>query len=129
MPALCLIVASGTSQRRLLEETVSEFRKKGYVLGSSQEGGEWSSVLSDNMSVGLFDEKKLVVVDSALLMGAMSEKLSPMIDTESSVIILLVYDSDPSKLIPKEVLKKCSALAARTSNMGGKPCKNYGCQH
>lgn len=110
MPALCLIVASGTSQRRLLEETVSEFRKKGYILSSSQEGGEWSSVLSDNMSVGLFDEKKLVVVDSALLMGAMSEKLSPMIDTESSVIILLVYDSDPSKLIPKEVLKKCTVL-------------------
>lgn len=110
MPALHLIVASGTSQRRLLQETVLKFEKKGYVLGSSQEGGEWATILSDNMSAGLFDEKKLVVIDSALIMGAMPEKLTSMVEVDSSVIIILVYDSDPSKLIPKEVLRKCTVL-------------------
>lgn len=112
MPSLRLIVASGTGQRRLLEETVAEFEKKGYILGTRQEGGEWVSLLSENMSPGLFCEKKLVVVDSAALMGVMPENLEPMVNAEPSVIIILVYDSDPSKLIPKEVIKKCTILKA-----------------
>ena len=54
MPALLLIAASGTAQRRLLEETAAELEKKGYVAAGKQEGGEWSSRLSDNMTGGLF---------------------------------------------------------------------------
>ena len=112
MPELRLLVASGTTQRNLLQETVSDFEKKGYVLRSRQEGGEWATVLSDNMSVGLFDENILVVVDSAELMGAMPEKLSSLIEDNSSVVIILVYDSLPTKLIPKEILKKIPVIKA-----------------
>ena len=110
MPALRLIVASGTGQRRLLEETVASLEKKGYVLSGRQEGGEWNSLLSDNISGGLFDENRLVVVDSAALMGAMPENLSDLVDSESPVIILLVYETEPAKLIPKAVQKKCVVL-------------------
>lgn len=110
MPSLRLIVASGTAQRRLLEETVKEYEKKGYILTSRQEGGEWPSLLSDNMSGGLFDENRLVVVDGALQMGPMPKGLVSMIEKESSVVIVLVYDSDPSKLIPKEAMDKCTVL-------------------
>jgi DNA polymerase III delta subunit len=110
MPELRLIVASGTGQRRLLEETANNLQKKGYVMSARQEGGEWQPLLSDNMSGGLFDEDRLIVVDSAELMGAMPENLSTLVEAESSVVILLVYSADPSRLFPKEVYKKCKIL-------------------
>lgn len=110
MPSLRLIVASGTAQRRLLEETTKELEKKGYILAARQEGGEWVPLLSENMSGGLFDENRLVIVDSAAQMGPMPDNLGSMIEKESSVIIVLVYDAEPSKLIPKEVMAKCAVL-------------------
>lgn len=110
MPSLRLIVASGTGQRRLLEETTAEFAKKGYAAAARQEGGEWVPLLSENMSGGLFDEKRFIVVDSAALLGPLPESLGAMVEKESSVVIVLVYESDPSKLIPKSVLEKCAIL-------------------
>lgn len=112
MPKLRLIVASGTGQRRLLEETVKECEKKGYVQGGRQEGGEWSSLLADNLSGGLFDENRLIIVESAALLGPMPENCGAMVERESDTIILLVYDADPSKLFPKEVFQKCEVLKA-----------------
>lgn len=105
-----MIVASGTAQRRLLEETILNYEKKGYPMTSRQEGGEWVPLLSENMSCGLFEENSLVVVDSAVQMGAMPENLLPMIDKDSSVIILLVYDTDPSKLFPKGSMSNFTIL-------------------
>lgn len=112
MPNLRLIVASGTAQRRLLEETVEAFEKKGYELSGRQEGGEWVSLLSENMSGGLFAENRLIVVDSAALMGVMPESLAALVEPGSGVMILLIYDSEPTKLIPKEILKKCAVIRA-----------------
>lgn len=110
MPSLYLLVASGTRQRRLLHETIAEFDKKGYVVRARQEGGDWVSVLSDNMSTGLFDEKVLVIVESAELMGAMPDKLSEMIEKDTDIAILLVYDAMPNKFLSKEALKKSTIL-------------------
>ncbi|MEG1911967.1 MAG: hypothetical protein RRY12_03385 [Cloacibacillus sp.] len=116
MPALLLISASGTAQRRLLEETTSALEKKGYSAAGRQEGGEWNSLLSDNMTGGLFDEERYIVVESAPLLGAMPEKLSGMIEPEASVVIVLVYDGDAknsaAKFIPKPALAKCQMLKA-----------------
>lgn len=116
MPALLLIAASGTAQRRLLEETAAELEKKGYVAAGKQEGGEWSSLLSDNMTGGLFDESRFIIVESAPLLGPFPEKLSSMIDADSSVTLVLVYESEiksqPAKFIPKDVLAKCRLLKA-----------------
>lgn len=117
MPALLVIAASGTAQRRLLEETAAELEKKGYAAAGRQEGGEWNSLLSDNMTGGLFDESRYIVVESAPLMGAFPEKLSSMIEQTSSVVIVLVYESDaksrPEKFIPKDLLKKCKVIKAK----------------
>lgn len=111
MPALHMIVASGTAQRRLLEETVSLYEKKGYVMSSRQEGGEWIPLLSENMSGGLFDENRLVVVDEAETLGAMPPNMESMVEKEASVIILLVYASEPGdKIIPKEIKAKTTIL-------------------
>lgn len=112
MPALRLIVASGTAQRRVLEKTVAAFEKDGYALSGRQEGGEWVSLLSENMSAGIFNENRLVVVDSAALLGPLPENLSDMVMTDASTIVLLVYDVEPTKLIPKEIFKKCVIIRA-----------------
>lgn len=112
MPSLLLISATGTAQRRLMEETVADFEKKGYVVSGRQEGGEWIPLLSDNLSGGLFDENRIVIVDSASLLGPFPESLDPMVEADSPVIILLVFDSEPSKIFPAETLKKCRILKA-----------------
>ena len=105
MPSLLLISASGTAQRRLLEETVADFEKKGHVISGRQEGGEWSPLLSDNLSGGLFDEKRLIVVESASLLGPFPENLDAMVEADSSVVILLIYESDPVKIFPPDTFK------------------------
>ena len=110
MPELRLVVASGTSQRRLLEETAKELEQKGYAMSARLEGGEWQPLLSDNMSGGLFDENRFLIVEDAESMGAMPEQLSSMVEKESPVVILLVYENDPKKLIPEAILKKCTVL-------------------
>ncbi|MGD9666733.1 MAG: DNA polymerase III subunit delta [Synergistaceae bacterium] len=112
MPSLLLISASGTAQRRLLEETVADFEKKGYVISGKQEGGEWGPLLSDNLSGGLFDENRIVIVDSASILGPFPENLDPMVDADSPVVLLLVYDSDPAKVFPPQTLQKCRIIKA-----------------
>jgi len=112
MPELRLISATGTAQRRLLEEHCRELEKNGYVMSARQEGGEWQTLLADNLSGGLFDEKRYVVVEDADSLGMLPESLASMIETEASVVLLLVCAIDVSKLIPKEILKKCKLLKA-----------------
>ncbi|MBQ0055275.1 MAG: hypothetical protein KBS54_03910 [Synergistaceae bacterium] len=110
MPELRLVVASGTSQRRLLEETAKELEQKGYAMSARLEGGEWQPLLSDNMSGGLFDENRFIIVEEAESLGTLPEQFSPMVQKDSPVVIVLVYENEPSKLIPKEILGKCTVL-------------------
>lgn len=110
MPELRLIAATGTAQRRLLEEASAELEKNGYVMSARQEGGEWASLLADNLSGGLFDEKRYIIVEEAESLGMLSENLASMIETDASVVILVVSAVDPSKLIPKKILQKCKIL-------------------
>ena len=114
MPQLLLIAASGTAQRRLLEETAASLEKKGYTAAGRQEGGEWNSLLSDNMTGGLFDENRYIIIESAPLLGPFPEKLSELAVNAASVVIVLVYESDaknsPAKFIPKSVISKCMLL-------------------
>lgn len=110
MPELRLVVATGTAQRRLLEETSRELEKNGYTISARQEGGEWQPLLADNMSGGLFDDKRCIIVEEAETLGALPEKFAPMIKNDASVIIVLVYSSEPTKLIPKEILKNCKTV-------------------
>ena len=88
-------------------------KKKGYVVSGRQEGGEWCPLLSDNLSGGLFDEKRVIIVDSASMLGIFPENLDPMVDTDSHVVLLMVYDSDPAKVFPPQTLKKCEIIKAR----------------
>lgn len=116
MPQLLLIAASGTAQRRLLEETVADLQSKGYAAAGRQEGGDWKSLLSDNMTGGLFNEKRFVVVESAYSLEQFPEKLSFMVEKSSDVILLLVYEGEaksaPARFLPKNVLSLCTVLNA-----------------
>lgn len=112
MPELRLISATGTAQRRLLEENCRELEKNGYVMSARQEGGEWQTLLADNLSGGLFNENRYVVVEDADSLGMLPDNLSSMVEPEASVVLLLVCATDVSKLIPKEILKKCRILKA-----------------
>lgn len=116
MPQLLLIAASGTAQRRLLEETSAALKKDGYTAAGKQEGGEWRSLLSDNMTGGLFDEKRFIVVESAGALGPFPENLASLVEPSSDAALLLVYESDarmqPARFIPKEILSKCRVIKA-----------------
>ncbi|MDO4988357.1 MAG: hypothetical protein Q4E17_04975, partial [Synergistes sp.] len=116
MPQLLLIAASGTAQRRILEECTAELEKKGYAHAGRQEGGEWSTLIADSMNGGLFDDKRYVVVESAPLLGVFPEKFSHTVEETSDTVIVLVYESEtkmqPQQFIPKDVTARCRVLKA-----------------
>ena len=74
MPSLLLISASGTAQRRLLEETVADFEKKGHVISGRQEGGEWS-FQGNARSRFAFDQYHARVESAILVTINMAEQL------------------------------------------------------
>lgn len=109
-----VIDARGSSQRRLLEETVSEYRKKGFAHDSRLEGVSWVDLLADSRSGGLFEEKRLVVVECAETMGSLQESLVSMVETggNSETVCILLYNEDPSRFFPKDLFKKLEVRRA-----------------
>ena len=104
-----LLTGTGTAQRRLVESTLAALAGKGYEDVRRQEGGDWASLLSENRGGGLFDARSVVVVEEAEKLGAMSESLASLLETEAAAVhILLVAKSETPQLLPK-------ALAARYS--------------
>ncbi|MDR3332504.1 MAG: hypothetical protein LBT08_07735 [Synergistaceae bacterium] len=113
MPHLHLLIASGSSQRRLLESTVSALAGKGYSDVRRQEGGDWRSIVTENMSGGLFDEQSVVIVEDADKLGPMPGNLATLLTPpDSSVVILLVCKSDTPSLIPKDLIHLCGVSKA-----------------
>ena len=114
MPNFYIISASGTTQRQMLETVLEELNKKGYTEGTRQEGGEWSEIISDSLSGGLFDDKRYILVESATLLGELPEKYEKFVSTspDESVAIILVYGDDAkathTKFFSKEILKSCN---------------------
>lgn len=114
MPNFYVISAGGTTQRQMLETVLDELSKKGYTEGTRQEGGEWSEIISDSLSGGLFDDKRYILVENAALLGTMPEKYGKFVSTspDESVAIILVYGDDAkathTKFLSKEILKSCN---------------------
>lgn len=110
MPALVMIAASGTAQRRLIHDVSAELEKREFSAAGKSEGGEWNYLLSDNMSGGLFDDKSYIIVESAQELGPFPPALALMAESEetASTVLLLVYDDDAkqAKIFPKELLPK-----------------------
>jgi len=104
VPHLIVAGAAGTTQRRLVSETVSKEREKGYPLAARKEGGEWKDLLSAENCGGLFDSRRLVLVEEAQQLGKFPAGLESLLENPSSAThILLVYEEDPKAVFPKEI--------------------------
>ncbi|MFP4481601.1 MAG: DNA polymerase III subunit delta [Thermovirgaceae bacterium] len=114
MARLLVIDAKGPSQRRLLEESIAEYKEKGFAYDSRLEGSLWVDLLADSRSRGLFEAKRLVVVESAETMGNLQEPLVSLVETEedSETVCILLYNEDPSRFFPKGLFRKLEVRRA-----------------
>jgi DNA polymerase-3 subunit delta len=109
VPHIHLLIATGTSQRRLLDSTVSTLSKNGYGDVRRQETTDWRSLLTENMGGGLFDDRCVVIVEEAEKLGPLPDGLASLLSPpDSSCVIILVCKSETSSPIPKAHLKACS---------------------
>lgn len=113
MPQLVILTATGTAQRQLLQETLDDLRQKGYPLEARQEGGEWLSLLSENLGGGLFSSRRAVLVEEASKLGPFPPQAERMLEEQSScVVLVLVYEGDHEKFFPRALLPRISVKRA-----------------
>ena len=96
-----LIVVEGhESQRRKLEELLSDLSKKGYVLTGKIETapvGGWPEIVAASRSGGLFDDKRMVVVEGSEQLGAFPPPLADLLEDEADNIVIAVFAGDSKK--------------------------------
>lgn len=110
MPQVVLISGSGTAQRSLVSDTLERLQKDGYSEVVRQEGGTWPSLLADNLSSGLFSQKRVILVEDAESLGAFPESSVPLLEKKADVVLLLVYGVDYKKSFSKEALPRIQCI-------------------
>jgi DNA polymerase-3 subunit delta len=114
MPRL-IAIEGHESQRRKLEELLTELSKKGYVLTGkfeavSVEGG-WPEVIAASRNRGLFDDKRMTIVEGAELLGAFPLALSGYLDGDGADdVVVAVFGGDTKKIFTKESLEKIAFI-------------------
>jgi DNA polymerase-3 subunit delta len=118
MPRL-IVIEGHESQRRKLEESLSDLEKKGYVLTgkfeSSSVQGAWPGIVAVSRSGGLFDDKRMVVLESAEQLGAFPPALGEFLEPDADDVIVAVFNGDSKKVFPKEVLKAITFVRSDAS--------------
>ncbi|MGI6784852.1 MAG: DNA polymerase III subunit delta [Aminivibrio sp.] len=115
MPRLKALAASGPSGRQFLRETLQELEKKGYLRSGAAGEDDWSSLISAAGTGGLFDEKRVTVVEGAEKLGPFPDSLDALLDGEDGGnILLLVYETSPAKIFKPEIRKKVDFLKPET---------------
>ena len=111
MPHLRIIASGGAAARRLVAEELEALSKKGRAFAGTREGGEWPALIAAGRSAGLFDEKRVSVVESAELLGPFPEELVPYLEGEdASEVILLLFEKDPGKVFSPAAKKKIAQI-------------------
>lgn len=111
MPHLRVIASGGASARRLVAEELEALSKKGRAFAGTREGGEWPALIAAGRSAGLFDEKRVSVVESAELLGPFPEELVPYLEGEdASEVILLLFEKDPGKVFSPAAKKMIAQI-------------------
>ncbi len=111
MPHLLVASAAGTSLRRLVYETTAKEKADGYPLAIRREGGEWKELLTGESGGGLFDVRRLVLVEEAHLLGKFPPGMEPLLEgPECPVHILLVFSEDARSTFPKDILPRLTWL-------------------
>ena len=113
MPRIFVIGAAGTSQRRLLSETLRGLQAEGFSLAGRPEEAGWQELFSSLRTGGLFAAKRLFVVENALRLGPFPEELLPYVEGEGGEsALVLVFDGDYRKNLGKELLGKAVVVKA-----------------
>jgi DNA polymerase-3 subunit delta len=118
MPRL-IAIEGHESQRRKLEELLSDLEKKGYVLtgkfeAASVQGG-WPGVVATSRNGGLFDDKRMTVVESAEQLGSFPPSLGDFLEDDADDVVIAVFGGDTKKVFAKEILKKISFIRSEAS--------------
>ena len=107
MPHLRVIASGGASARRLVAEELEALSKKGRAFAGTHEGGEWPALIAAGRSAGLFDDKRVSVVESAELLGPFPDELLPYLEgDDASEVLLLVFEKEPGKTFSPAAKKK-----------------------
>jgi DNA polymerase-3 subunit delta len=118
MPRL-IAIEGHESQRRKLEELLSDLSKKGYVLTgkfeASLSSGGWPGIIAASRSGGLFDEKRITVVEGAEQLGAFPPSLADFLENEADDVVVAVFGGDTKKVFVKEVTPKITFVRADAS--------------
>ncbi|MDR1379066.1 MAG: hypothetical protein LBJ36_08435 [Synergistaceae bacterium] len=115
MPRL-IAIEGHESQRRKLEELLVDLSKKGYVLTGKFEAilssGGWPGIIAASRSGGLFDEKRITVVEEAEQLGAFPPSLVDFLENEADDVIVAVFGGDTKKVFAKEISQKITFIRA-----------------
>ena len=115
-----LIVIEGhESQRRKLEELLRDLSKNGYVLTGKMEAppqGGWPELVAASRSGGLFDDKRITVVEAAEQLGPFPVFLAEALEgEEADNVLVAVFGGDSKKIFAKEILKKITFIKGDAS--------------
>ena len=115
-----LIVIEGhESQRRKLEELLQDLSKKGYALTGKMEApppGSWPELVAASRSGGLFDDKRITVVEGAEQFEPFPVSLAEYLEgEEADNVLVAVFGGDSKKIFAKEILKKITFIKSDAS--------------
>jgi len=117
---LRLIVIEGhESQRRKLGELLDDLSKKGYALTGKMEfppPGGWPELVAASRSGGLFDDKRITVIEAAEQLEPFPAPLAEFLEgEEADSVLVAVFGGDSKKIFAKEILKKITFIKADAS--------------
>ena len=115
-----LVVIEGhESQRRKLEELLRGLSAKGYALTGKMESpptGGWPELVAASRSGGLFDDKRITVVEAAEQLEPFPVSLAGFLEGEKAdSVIVAVFNGDSKKIFAKEILKKITFVKGDAS--------------
>jgi len=117
---LRLVAVEGhESQRRKLKELLDSLSKKGYALAGKMEApppGGWPEIIAASRNGGLFDDKRVTVIEAAEQFEPFPASLAEFLGgEEADSVIVVVFGGDSKKIFAKEILKKITFIKADES--------------
>jgi DNA polymerase-3 subunit delta len=114
MPHL-IAIEGYESQRRKLEELLAALSKKGHALTGKFEGaslgGGWPEVIAASRNRGLFDDKRMTIVEGAEQLGPFPPALNDYLDGDGADdVVVAVFGGDAKKIFAKESLEKVAFI-------------------
>ena len=114
-----IVIEEHESQRRKLKELLEDLSKKGYALTGKMEApphNGWPEIVAASRSGGLFDDKRITIVEAAEQFEPFPTALAEYLEgEEADAVLVAVFASDSKKVFAKEILKKITFIKADAS--------------